>query len=578
METLPAAASRRSIQVLRNAVARRIAAGEVIDRPNAVVRELLDNSLDAGAGEIELRISGGGNERIQVTDNGLGMDPDDLSRCHLSHATSKISTDRDLEEVRTLGFRGEALSAVAHVSKLEIRSRTPESDGHRLVVHGGRQIYLEPCATQKGTTVTVDELFYELPARKRFLKRAQSESAAIRSVLLDKALPFPDTTFRFFTGEDLKLRLPAGDQLERIALAYPAYAQPGRMQELTGERDQYGLTLFAGDPADARNDRRALQEFVNKRRVWEYALVQAVEYAYEDFLRGGLHPVAYLFLEIDPHQVDFNIHPAKREVKIRNLSEIHSTVVQLLREYLRGFNVQSSYQAVGVETPQFRFPSPAPPPRARYDLARTFDPWSGRPTTVAEDAGTVPTGEWHGIRYLGQLFGLFLVVELENSLYLIDQHAAHERLIYDALRAQPKSQALLVPIAVELEPAESDLAGASLDAFQRAGFELAHVGSHTWEVRSVPSYPSLTEEQVHGIVHEFLSQPANVERQLFSTVACRAAIMDGDRIDPQTALRIASGALELENARCPHGRPLWVRLERGQLMELVGRQSDDSMD
>lgn len=345
MNSVDPSPNRGRIKVLSEAVARRIAAGEVIDRPNAVVRELLDNSLDAGATQIDLRIAGGGNERVAVTDDGVGMDAEDLSKCYLSHATSKISSDRDLDQVRTMGFRGEALSAVAHVAKLDIRSRPADGDGHRLVVHAGSVIALEPQACAAGTTVTVDDLFYQLPARKRFLKRAQSESAAVRSVMLDKALPFPDVSFRLFAQEEMRLHLPASSALERIALAYPNYLEPARMQELTTEGEGFRIQLFAGDPTDARNDRRALQVFVNRRRVWEYALLQAVEYAYQEYVHGGLHPIAYLFLDIDPQLVDFNIHPAKREVKIRCLSEVHRAVVHLLSGYLRGFDLYSGFSS-----------------------------------------------------------------------------------------------------------------------------------------------------------------------------------------------------------------------------------------
>lgn len=572
--------------MLPEAVARRIAAGEVIDRPNAVVRELLDNSLDAGAREIDLRITGGGNERIEVTDDGHGMSRADIERCYLSHATSKIQTDSDLDHVRTLGFRGEALSSIAAVSRLEVRSRSDEEEGTRLVVDAGKLKALEPIGAKPGTTVTVDDLFYDLPARRRFLKRPQSESAAIRTVFLEKALPFPDVHFRLSTGTDLKINLPPSDLLQRIALAYPAYVNPARMRSLDVSGEGFSAQIYAADPQQARGDRRGLQVYVNRRRVWEYALVQAIEYAFDSYARGGLHPVVYLFLQIDPELVDFNIHPAKREVRIRILSQIHRAIVRGLADFLRAFDLHRPINPrLGREfarddvvrhgEPQFE------PPRGlsryarqqpSYDLARRFSP-PGATDDRRQEAEEQPldAASHEGMRLIGQLFDLFLAVEADDRLYLVDQHAAHERLIFDRLRAGSPRQTLLLPIAIELDEEQAERAGELLEALRTAGFDLVRVNAQLWELRAVPATISLTEERLHELLLDALSVPENVERELYATIACRAAVKDGDRLDPQTALSIASDALALQNARCPHGRPLWVEISREHLLEMVQR-------
>lgn len=582
-----------SIEVLDPLVAQKIAAGEVVERPSGVLRELLDNSLDASARSIEVHLVGGGTEELRVIDNGAGMGPDDLSRCYLPHATSKISTLEDLTHVRSLGFRGEALNAVASVSRLSIVSSAADGHAHELRVDGGSLVSLDPTAAPAGTVVTVRDLFYNVPARREFLKRGSSESASARAVFLDKALPFPGVSFRLIGNGQLRSFLPPGTLLERIAGAYPERTEPARLQLLTASGDGFSLQLVAGEPGAHRKDRKQLQVFVNRRRIWEYALVQAVEYAYRDYLHGGLYPTAYLFIEIQPELVDFNIHPAKREVRFRNLPEIHRRVVSVLSSFLAAFDNRSvlverelplhepGYHGSGDRSSTRVDSGGSGETPTAFDLSRRFSPADGG--FVAETGGdpndsygpieraeATATDPFPRVRYLGQVMDLFLVVEVDDTLYLVDQHAAHERVIYDRLRSGSGGQELLFPVALEVHRNEEQALSEQLPLLSRLGIELEKT-PEGWELTSIPAMLSLSPEEIAALLMDLVNRPDDFERQLFASLSCRSAVMDGDRISTERAMQIIDGVLGLPNARCPHGRPVWISFSKDHLASMVGR-------
>ncbi|MFP4375644.1 MAG: DNA mismatch repair endonuclease MutL [Spirochaetales bacterium] len=593
-----------SIRVLDAAVAQKIAAGEVIERPAGVVRELIDNALDAGATRVELSIESGGIDRITLVDNGSGMTPIDIKRCVLPHATSKISRAEDLEAVTTLGFRGEALSSVAAVSEVSITSARAEGTAHRLTMDAGREVSFGPAPGAMGTRIEVARLFYNMPARKQFLKRAASESSLVRTTFLDKALPFPEVEFKFFSNGELKSFLAPGDHITRISDAYPERTEPSLLQELAGSGDGFSFCVIAGEPKAHRTDRKQLQIFVNRRRVWEYALIQAVEYAYRDYLHGGLYPTAYLFLEIEPRLVDFNIHPAKREVRFRNLADIHKRIVGTLKTFLTAFDhrrLQVGQQALFTTEAATRSSATGSGGRpvtshasaqTVYDLTRRFEPGSkaptplppGAPQAVEPDSAVSPGriaaeraqafGAGHKtstpFRYLGQIMNLFLVVEIDETLYLVDQHAAHERIIYDRLRSGSGGQELLFPIQIEVPPEKEALLNEHQHTLRRLGIEVEKEGSR-YELATVPATLSLAAEDLAALLMDLLEAPDDFERKLFASLSCRSAVMDGDPLSADVAIEIVSGVIGLENARCPHGRPVWVAFQKEQLADMVGR-------
>ena len=325
----------RRIQILREEVTRKIAAGEVIDRPFSVVRELLDNSLDAECSEITLMIEGGGLSRIRVIDHGFGLSEEDLRLCFLSHSTSKIREEEDLYRSTTLGFRGEALASIGTCARLEIVSKpSEENHANRLTVQDGKLLSLDPCQGKDGTNTEVTELFAHVPARREFLKSRSAETTMCKSIFLDKTLPFPDLSFRFFVDGSLNIFLPAQDLLNRVSTAYSSQLKPSLLHEIEVDGEGFTARVVLGGPELSRRDRKLIQVFINKRRIFTYPLVQAMEYAFSPYLPGGNFPMAFIFLEILPQLVDFNVHPAKKEARIKILSQIRRDLALKTKSFL----------------------------------------------------------------------------------------------------------------------------------------------------------------------------------------------------------------------------------------------------
>lgn len=640
--------NRGPVALLPDSVARRIAAGEVIERPASVVRELLDNSIDAAAKAITVEIEGGGLERIRVDDDGFGMSRADLELCWKPHATSKIKSAEDLARCRTLGFRGEALSSIAAVSRLEIRSRAGgEEQGQRLLVSNNQLEALEAAPSSEGTTVSVGGLFYNLPARKRFLKRPQSEGQQVRKVILEKALPEPEVRFRLISDGTERLILPAGTLEERASALFGGKVPPQALHRLEGSGEGFKVTLVAADPSHVRRDRKQIHPFVNGRRLKEFALVQAVEYAFTDVMHGGLFPYAVLLVDVEPELVDFNIHPAKQEARFRNLQEIHHRVVEITRSFLRSYERK---RLAGHDTPELQGlseggthpparggsaaatprgfsgpprgsagsggayrPGGAPPssgsPKAPFDIEEIrsrfgLDSRSGsairggsggsggtedgsRPNTRSaadsrggfeelsgpgEAAGERPTaGDPGPLTYFGQLFGLFLLVSRNRTLYIIDQHASHERLLYDAFRRDRAVQQLLVPIHFEASEDESAALRRNVKAYQEIGITIDERESGSWEIRAVPQAFREESESLVETILELRGLSEELDRRFTAELACKAAVKRGDILDEISGEELARRVLELENPRCPHGRPLWFALTEAELLQLIGR-------
>jgi len=568
------------IRILDPSVARKIAAGEVIERPQSVVRELLDNAIDASATSIDIHLEGGGNDLVRVVDNGIGMGPDDLDRCYLPHATSKITSDQDLLRVTTLGFRGEALASIAAVSRLTVTSRERDADGpaFRVEVHAGKLEKSGQAGGPPGTSVEAEGLFFNMPARKQFLKRPQSEFGMVKSVVSERALAYPEIAFRLFSNGEPKLVLQPAGLVERINTVYPQRIEPAKLHVLHGAGEGFEFTIVAGEPSASRRDRKMIQTFVNGRRIRDYGLTQAIEYSYREHLHGGLFPVCLILLDCSPETVDFNIHPAKREVRLRHFPRIHRAIVDSLSAYLQPFNRSASGTEYRDESPDLdwymRHPHRDNIERTTFDLSRSFEvpERTGFVAETGESAGIPAVGEsGTPFRYLGQLFGLFLVAEVGDTLYLVDQHAAHEKIIFDRLRSGSTSQDLLVPVEFETEPEESAVLDDHLADLERLGLRLERNGEHGWRVTGVPASVEIETEDLVEMVLDLAGQPSDFERQLYASMSCRAAVMDGDIIARETAVSIIRDSLGMKNARCPHGRPIWAEFSRDTLMHLVGR-------
>ena len=576
------------IRVLADDTARQIAAGEVIDRPYSIVRELLDNAIDARAGTARVEIVKGGLEQIRVVDDGTGMDEEDLRLCALRHATSKIADHHDLARVRTMGFRGEALASIGTCSVLTLTSRRrEEASAHRALVRFGRAEAVRPIAGVPGTTAEVTSLFFELPARRRFLKSRGAETALCRRTFLEKALPHPEIAFEFVVDGRQVTKLPAGSPLERVAAA--AGLNTSDFACLDGGADGLRVAAVAARPERARRDRSGIHVYLNRRRITDFGLVQAVEYGYGEFLAGGLHPVAFLFVEIDPAMADFNVHPAKREVRLRRPGELHRAIASTLQREVRSWQSQPGHRAGAVgesraapplasvlaEAPPV-LPTLTRPPRPDPDEPPSVQP-SARP-----EAGTAP-GTWRGrapdpeaeVRYLGQAFQLFLVAEVGDRVYFVDQHAAHERVLYEQLRGgRIERQILLAGPSVELSPEEDAELRGFLDDLERCGFRLRAEGRGRYTITEIPAAAArLPAEHLCRFVRLCAGTSEDWDRDVYSGLACRLAVKDGEVIDERSGRELLERSFRIDPQRCPHGRPLWFEISRQALAGSVGRPS-----
>jgi DNA mismatch repair protein MutL len=581
-----------SIRVLPPETARLIAAGEVIDRPASALRELIDNAIDSGATDISIRIEEGGIGLIRVVDDGAGMDHADLELSVLPHATSKIATADDLLRTRSLGFRGEALPSIAAVARLEIVSKDESSpSAHRLVSEPGSAMRVEACAGTRGTSVTVSGLFKDFPARRQFLKRPQAEAALCRQAFEDKALAHPALGFRFESGSGARETLRPGSRLERVG-ALHGEAPRDFLHAIKFSSVGFEGEIVLAGPAYSRADRRLMQAFVNRRRVQEWGLLGALDYAFSGYLPGGLHPFAFLFLEIDPALADFNIHPAKREVRFKEPEGPRRAMIAATQSFLAELARRDPAQALpdpSVELELDLVPSGLPsfqsslgqgfPSRdyaePNYSRPSPKPDWSAfnevRDRATSGEAPPLPAPPpERGFRYLGPALGPFLVFEREGAVWFLDQHAAHERMLFDELMSRPiESQALLMPESIEVEDDEEDrLLGEAAKRLAEAGFKLKR-DEGTWLVCAAPAELA---KGASAAVRELARSNGDAVRASRALAACRAAVKDGDFLDDAAAEELIARALELPEPRCPHGRPIWTRVTREQLYRLVRRE------
>lgn len=604
----------RPIRLLDEQVAGRIAAGEVIDRPFSIVRELLDNAIDAQADEIDVELHSGGVGLVAVRDNGRGIGRADLEQVALRHATSKITDEHDLQRVTTLGFRGEALASIAACALLEVTSRPPAAAGAARLVAGAGGRRVTAAAAAPGTRVQVTRLFAELPARRRFLRRAGTETALCRRMMLEKALAHPGVTFRLTVDGAADTALPAAAPRQRVAEALGGRLRPDDLFQAQRRFADFQVAVIGARPELAGRDRSRLLVFVNRRRIQEYGLAQAVEYGYGAVLPGGRHPAACLFVEIDPRLVDFNVHPAKREVRFRNLAPLHQAVVRVVQEVVPQFGRRSPLAAPAPPPPagnlpfrpqersqersQERVPAPAAEAAAPgatlaespagFAASPAPGPVLDAPPGMAAAAmiptpGAAPAGQpgapaaapdpGAGMRYLGQTLGLFLLVEIGATLYFVDQHAAHERVLFEDLRRRAfPVQRLLLPIELELEPAAADALAAARGRLEALGIVLAPGAGR-------PARIAALAEPLHAIPGEWLAQylaglrgsEADLERAVLADVACKLAVKDGEVVDHEAGAAIARRSFAIDLQHCPHGRPLWYAVARHQLVKQVGR-------
>jgi len=602
----------RRIQVLPPQEARRIAAGEVVDRPAAIVREFLDNAIDAQSLNIEISIEEGGCKKVEVADDGEGMNRDDLELCSLTHATSKIRSLDDLDYAHTLGFRGEALAAAAAVARLEIISSTDGKEAWRLETGPGdsHPQQFEQTRRTKGVTARTLNLFESIPARKRFLKREGSEAALCRQAFIDKALAFPAINFRFIQDGKLKDFFPAvSTKKERLAAALLQTGEEHLLHEINVTGTGFSAAVVIGGPEIYRSDRRQMYVFANGRRVQDYSLIQAIEYGAQGWFPNGTHPVGAVYVEIEPALADFNIHPAKREVRFRDPGAIHHAVSGGLRNFFHSYYIKNSHNRTETQREEeFKFSYNAQNRKSwqnstnlynqpdRIDIKTTQqnlenllksarDKKEDDNLTHNDNISTSVSSHENSYtdeaayreayteaRYAGRVFGLFILIELGDKLYIIDQHAAHERILYNRFLSQPvPKQELLAPIPFRTDSGDEDnFLEAKRDELKRLGIDIEKDGD-IWRIEALPSNWRCGDAETVKEILELRTAGENIAERWAATLCCRAAIKDGDYPDDETAFALGKEALLLPDPRCPHGRPVWTEISKDALFKAVRR-------
>lgn len=554
------------IRLLSKDLVNQIAAGEVIERPASVVKELIENALDASAGGLSIEIEGAGLDLIRVVDDGHGMDKDDLSLALQRHATSKIGQSADLFAIRTLGFRGEALPSIASVSRMTIATKTAEhTHGWFLSLEGGETLEAGKKGMPTGTIVEVRDLFFNTPARRKFLKTPATEQKNILDIITRYALAYPQVSFSVSSGGRRLLHLPQGlSPAERSGILL---GTDFRARMRTFSRPAPGLSIHgqAGPPEIARPVRSGILCFVNNRAVRDTTLAAAVIEGYRGLLMKNKYPVAILFLDIDPAEVDVNVHPAKAEVRFRDPSRVFGRIVAAIREALAPHE-----KPLPSEEPYPVVPSPRPP----LPVSRTAPP-----AAIQPDLFPSPLGFYSGKSVIGPLQSTYILLEDKEALYILDQHAAHERVLYERLKrdhALDQVQMLLEPLIVELTPGEYAAFEDVAPDLNALGIDCAPFGEAAIAVRTTP--PALSGTAIRDIILAVLhaisgSSPADFREEILATIACHQSLRAGKTLSP-TEITALLKALDEAGAphTCPHGRPLYKKIAFTEIETWIGRR------
>lgn len=569
------------IKVLDPIIASRISAGEVVDRPASVLRELLDNSVDAQSTDIKVYITDGGIRNLTVIDNGCGISEEDLEIACKSHATSKISTLDDLFALRTFGFRGEALCSVAACSKLTI-----SSNGYCVINDNGVQSNVMSAPVSKGTVISVDDIFEKIPARKQFLKRPSSEAAECKKVFLEKALGSESIAFSFFVNGKLEINLPGKTKKDRVLdiLSSDSSFIPADAIEMQFEALPVRLYAVCSSPSCYKRDRSQIKIFVNNRIIDCYPLVQAIATSYSVSLPGGAFPYFYLFIEDSPTMLDFNIHPTKRECKIRNQSSIYGMITKMIRDNLSSLNRKKADDIkldAGIDLKDFESPVQIqktvskPSFYTPYELHEPVKKLNPEFFETAKKVLSVKTPESNEqvqtYNYIGQAFNTFLIAEQNNRLLFIDQHAAHERILYDQIIANSDKQMLAIPYRFETDAGVDDFLTENSVIYQDFGVDLVKVEPMLWEMLSIPAICRKNEEQIVNYIQKATGDIEEARKGLFSVIACRSAIKGGDTVDRNTAISLIDKVFKLDQMVCPHGRSFVYEISKETLFKEVGR-------
>lgn len=586
----------RRIHILPDALANQIAAGEVVERPSSVVKELVENALDAAATRIDISIQNGGKSEIRVSDDGCGMGRDDALLCLDRHATSKISEPNDLLSVRTFGFRGEALPSIASVSRLTLETAEPAGVGSRVRVAGGKIQGAEDCARQSGTTVIVRNLFFNVPARAKFLRSASAETRAIADIVTTLALANLSTAFRLESNGRTLIELPVASDLSSRVAALWGDDTARKLVPISKEKDGISVAGLIERPDAALTGPRRVQLFIAGRPFRDRDLVWAAERAYRTTVPEGAKPSLLLYINVPPGDVDVNVHPSKAEVRFRARFEVEAVIEAAIRDALATVHSAATLDRRPA-MPQLDYPrrefTPAATPTAETDQLAFFvrarsahdDPQHGAGDSEPLTEAAIAVAERPVIPRLWQVHDTYILAETRSGLLIIDQHSAHERVLFEQLMrgfntGGTVSQRLIFPLTLRLSPAEYGVVEENTELFTRAGFEIEPFGSRTVIVHGAPApHPYFNAERC---LKEMLAELAagseltraarNQHERIAMTFACKGAIKAGQKLSDREMAdlfgRLFTTELPYHDV---HGRATIVRVSIEELIRRFGR-------
>ena len=635
------------IRQLPVSLVNKIAAGEVIERPASVVKEMLENSVDAGATLIEVLVEGGGTDLIRISDNGCGIEPEQLELALAPHATSKLKDSEDLFDVRTLGFRGEALASIAEISHMTLRSRVASSDsGYELRAEGSEREPIKPCAMDIGTTIEVRHLFFNTPVRRKFMKTPSTEMGHVVEAFTRVALAFPHVHMILCSNDRVQYDLPQTSRWADRIRAFFGDEVADSLISVEHQDEKVKVRGYVADPSLSRSNNRMQYLFLNGRYIRDRALQHALSEAYRGLLMVGRMPVCFLQMEIDPKTVDVNVHPTKVEVRFEDSGAIYSRLLHTIRHRFLTSNLVAKARDVGIDSQAAQLPAPTIGPAnspsiaaagsntALMDWARSqqsvpdfrpfpssgfsndpfrSEPIIASPASIAPTAWTNPASPTQepatpnadplleaidfstqrssdqdlmgSSRAVGfQIHNRYLITQDEAGMVIIDQHALHERILFEQIKTKVLSKSLdrqrmLVPATVQLTSAEAAMAIDSKEMLAEIGFEVESFGGDTIVLNAYPSILSKRspEEMLKQVLEALMSGGKKVNAQdvldeLMNMMACKAAIKAGDRLsDPEITALLEQRHLYHDTHHCPHGRPTALFFSREQLDKMFKR-------
>jgi DNA mismatch repair protein MutL len=576
------------IRILPDHIASQIAAGEVIERPASVVKELVENALDAGADEITIEIQGAGKRLIAVADNGVGIPRDELGLSVSRHATSKLAQAEELFRIQTLGFRGEALASIGSVSRMTVESRTAEQDtGASLEVDGGKMGKIQDQGMPVGTRVTVQDLFYNVPARRKFLKTDNTERRHIEALATRYAMAYPEVRWGIIMDDKPSLQTSGnGNQREVLSSLYGVEIAK-QMLAVQFEEEDYRIHGFISPISLTRSNRREITVFVNGRWVQDKSVTAAIIRAYHTLLMVGRYPMVVLFLEMPPEAVDVNVHPAKAEVRFRDGDLVFTRTQRAVRRALLAYSPVPDLQPKQLwgtlPSSEGRGVDPAWEMSADIRTDKRDDQASGQ-ARIHIHTGAAAGEQLPLLRLIGQVAATYLIAEGPDGLYLIDQHAAHERVLFEKLMSQQSgeevpAQSLLEPVNVTLPPGKARLLEEQLPVLDKLGFQVEVFGPNTFTVRAIPELivGGDPEAALNVLVEDFEEDESPlasaIEAKITARICKRMAVKGGQILSLEEQTALLHDLERCESPRtCPHGRPTMIHLSADLLERQFGRR------